>query len=338
MKLMSEQSKRLQRLLCLAAMLVSCAQPSTQAAPLAPAPAPNRQAQGAGVARPCAVGRVCVERVPFESRLIGATLPYHVVLPKEYAEPSASRTRYPVLYLLHGLGGSADDWVSERARLADYVATHRLIIVVPEGRDSWYTDSATVPANRFESYIITELLPDVERRFRAQATRAGRAIAGLSMGGYGALKFGLKYPDRFAFAASMSGALRAPSWDPEGQLPEWVKPSIRRAYGPMDNPVRPANDIFKLARELTPERIAALPYLYLDCGTEDFLIESNREFSALLLEKKIAHEYRQLPGGHTWPYWDRQVREILELATQRLAPPATPPVARDERPAARRAR
>jgi putative tributyrin esterase len=154
------------------------------------------------------------------------------------------------------------------------------------------------------------------------SSREGRAVAGLSMGGYGALKFGLKHPDKFALAASMSGALRAPLWDPDGQLPEWLKPSIRRVYGPMDSPTRAANDIFKLARELTPERTAALPFFYLDCGTEDYLIESNREFSALLLEKKIPHEYRQLPGKHDWPYWDRQVREILKLAEQKLAPPA----------------
>ena len=75
------------------------------------------------------------------------------------------------------------------------------------------------------------------------------------------------------------------------------------------------------AREMTPERAAALPFLYLDCGTEDFLIAQNRDFSALLIEKKIPHEYRQLPGAHTWPYWDKQAQEILRMASHRLAPP-----------------
>jgi putative tributyrin esterase len=262
------------------------------------------------------------ESVKFESRLIGTPLPYNVILPREYHEPAAKTTRYPVLYLLHGLAGSASDWVSARARLAEYAAAHRLIIIVPEGRNSWYTDSATVPAEKFESYFIEELLPDVERRFRTLGERGGRAVAGLSMGGYGALKFGLKHPERFALAASMSGALSAPQWDPDGPLPEWIKPSIRRVYGPMNSPVRPANDIFRLARELPAERIGALPFLYLDCGTEDFLIQSNRDFAALLFEKRIPHEYRQLPGEHSWPYWDRQVREILRLASERLAPPS----------------
>lgn len=262
------------------------------------------------------------ETVAFESKLVGAALPYHVVLPADYRLDSAKQTRYPVLFLLHGLGGSADDWVSERARLAEHAARHRLVVVVPEGRDGWYTDSATVPADKFETYLVEELLPDVERRFRTIARREARAVAGLSMGGYGALKFGLKHPDKFALAASMSGALGATSWIPNDSLPEFVRPSIARVFGAADSPARPANDIFRLAREATPERVAALPYFYIDCGTEDFLIGYNRDFSALLLERKIPHEYRQLPGGHTWPYWDQQVRDILKLAELRLAPPA----------------
>jgi len=261
------------------------------------------------------------ETVAFESKLVGASLPYHVVLPADYQRESAKQTRYPVLILLHGLGGSAGDWVSERARLAEHAAEHRLVIVVPEGRDAWYTDSATVAAEKFETYFVAELLPDVERRFRTHARREGRAVAGLSMGGYGALKFAFKHPDKFALAASMSGALAAASWVPSESLPEFVRPSLSRAFGGADSPARAANDLFRLAREVAPERVGALPYLYLDCGTEDFLIGNNRDFSALLLERKIPHEYRQLPGGHTWPYWDQQVREILKLASRRLAAP-----------------
>ncbi len=89
----------------------------------------------------------------------------------------------------------------------------------------------------------------------------------------------------------------------------------------MDDPVRPANDIFKIVRELPAERFASLPFIYLDCGTEDFLIESNRQMAALLTERKIPHEYRQLPGKHDWPYWDRQVQEVLRLAAGKLSAP-----------------
>jgi putative tributyrin esterase len=270
------------------------------------------------------------ETVQFESRLVGAALPYNVVLPSDYNRGPSKHRRYPVVYLLHGLKGSANDWVSERAHLADYAAQYPFIVVVPEGHDAWYTDSATVPNEKYESYLIQELIPDVERRFRTIPSREGRAVAGLSMGGYGSLKFGLKYPDEFALAASMSGALAAPSWPLDATTPDWVKPSLARAYGPVGTATRRDNDIFRIVRELPPERVARLPYFYLDCGTEDFLISNSRDFSALLIEKKIPHEFRELPGTHSWPYWDRQVQEILRLAAQKLSP------ARDEKAAGQR--
>jgi putative tributyrin esterase len=266
---------------------------------------------------PAAVARV--EAVRFESKLVGKPLPYHVVLPPHYDAPQSRSLRYPVLYLLHGLGGSAADWVSARAHLSAHAAAYRFIIVTPEGGDGWYTDSATVPNEKFETYIIEELIPDVERRFRAIPAREGRAIAGLSMGGYGALKFGVKHPQQFALAASLSGAFDAASWDhTDPKLLAFVKPSIARTYGALDSPTRAANDLFKLFDQLPPERINSLPYIYFDCGTEDFLINSNRALSELLLKRKIPHEYRQLPGAHTWPYWDAQVREVLNLAARRL--------------------
>jgi putative tributyrin esterase len=276
----------------------------------------------AQVATQVAADAARVENVPFESKLVGAALPYNVVLPPGYDLKSSAQTRYPVLYLLHGLGGSANDWVSQRTHLADYAAQYRLLIVVPEGKDGWYTDGA-VANEKFESYFIEELMPDVARRFRTIEGRAARAVAGLSMGGYGALKFGLKYPDKFTFAASMSGALGAPSWHAQDPLPAFVKPSVARVYGADDSPVRASNNIYKIVRELTAERVAALPYFYLDCGTEDGLLSNNRDFAALLVERKIPHEYRQLPGIHGWTYWDKQVQEVLRLAAQRLAPPQT---------------
>jgi S-formylglutathione hydrolase FrmB len=223
--------------------------------------------------------------------------------------------------LLHGLGGSAADWVSTRAHLADYAAQYPFIIVVPEGKDGWYTDGPAQGA-KFESYFVEELIPDVDRRFRTLASREGRAVAGLSMGGYGSMKFALKHPELFAFAASMSGALAVASWTPDTSLPEFVRPSVIRVYGDAGSAARLENDVYKLARELNPERAKALPFLYLDCGTEDFLINNSRDFSALLIEKKVAHEFRELPGTHSWPYWDRQVQEVLRLAARHTAAPA----------------
>lgn len=260
-----------------------------------------------------------VEAVRFESKLVGRPLPYNVVLPPLYDAPETRAVRYPVIYLLHGLGGGAGDWISGRARLAAHAAAYRFIIVTPEGADGWYTDSATVAADKFETYILKELIPDVERRYRALGTRDARAVAGLSMGGYGALKFGVKHPQMFVLAASLSGAFGAPSWDANDPgLLSFVKPSIARTYGAMDSPTRSANDLFKLFSDLPPERFNTLPFIYFDCGTEDFLINSNRALSELLLKRKIPHEYRQLPGAHTWGYWDAQVQEVLKLAARKM--------------------
>jgi putative tributyrin esterase len=258
-----------------------------------------------------------VRTIPFESKLVGKTLPYNVVLPVDYDQPASKNKRYPVVYLLHGLSGHYTDWL-EKTKLVDYAAAYDFIIVMPEGNDGWYTDSASVLSNKYESYILQELIPDVEERFRASSEREGRAIAGLSMGGYGAIKFGLKHPDKFAFAASLSGAFGAASWTEQDlKDPGSRRDSVLQTFGPANSGTRAVNDVLKLAREAKPE---ALPYLFVDCGTEDFLFSDNRQFVNLLLERKIQHEYRQLPGSHTWQFWDSQVQEVLRVAANKLRP------------------
>ncbi|HUS10058.1 MAG TPA: alpha/beta hydrolase family protein [Pyrinomonadaceae bacterium] len=260
-----------------------------------------------------------VQTIPFESKLVGKTLPYNILLPVDYDKPAAKTKFYPVIYLLHGVAGHYTNWV-EKTRLVDYATAYDFIIVTPEGNDGWYTDSATVPSEKYESYIVQELIPDVQKRFRASSEREGRAVAGLSMGGYGAIKFGLKHPEKFAFAASLSGAFSAASWtEQEIKEPGVIRDSVLQTFGPATSETRVANDVLKLVREAKPE---SLPYFYLDCGTEDFLFSDNRQFVTLLVEKKIQHEYRQLPGTHSWQYWDSQVQEVLRVAAKKLRSPA----------------
>jgi S-formylglutathione hydrolase FrmB len=257
-----------------------------------------------------------VEAVPFKSTLLGTSLPYQVILPVDYsASPS---TRYPVLYLLHGLSDHAATWI-ERTNVVEHASAYRLIIVTPEGNNGWYTDSATVPSERYESYLLEELVPDVQRRFRTVEEGYARGIAGLSMGGYGALKMALKHPDEFAFAASMSGALNAARYtakDSGGW--DLIEQSIQRAFGPLESPTRSANDLFALLRGIESTGRTPFAYLYLDCGTEDPFVEQSRAFSALLLEKQIAHEYHQVPGVHNWELWDQRIREVLAVAAAKL--------------------
>ena len=119
-----------------------------------------------------------VQTILFASKLVGQTLPYNVLLPVDYNQPAAKSKHYPVLYLLHGLTGHYNNWI-EHTRLADCAAGYDVIIVMPEGNNGWYTDSASAPSEKYESYILQELIPDVEQRFRASSAREGRAIAGL---------------------------------------------------------------------------------------------------------------------------------------------------------------
>ena len=257
-----------------------------------------------------------IETVQFQSTLVGKTLPYNVILPRAYE--TSRTTRYPVLYLLHGLFGHYTDWIT-KTNVADYASPYRMIVVMPEGNNGWYADSATVPADKYESYILKELISDVQKRYRTIEARYGRAVAGLSMGGYGALKFGLKSSDTFVFAGSISGALAAPTWT-EDDLKglKTIRDSVFSVFGPVGSDTRTANDISQIVRDLPAGRLASLPYFYIDCGTEDFMISFNQEFAGLLREKKIPHEYRELPGDHDWAYWDQQVPEVLKIAALKM--------------------
>ncbi|MDT7688910.1 MAG: hypothetical protein QOE46_1669 [Acidobacteriota bacterium] len=255
---------------------------------------------------------VRVETIQLTSVLVEKTLPYRVVLPPRYGLITSRATRYPVLYLLHGWGGDYDSWVTH-TELARYAAEHQLIIVTPEGGKGWYTDGVGAGAGKYESYILQELIPDVDSRFRTIGERRGRGVAGYSMGGYGALKLGFKHPEMFAFAGSTSGALDAASREDDD--------SLMQTFGDSASATRAENDLPRLAREFPDARRGALPFLYLDCGLRDPWLAANRDFAATLAARGVAHEYRQLPGEHVWPYWDRQVREILRVASEMLAAP-----------------
>ncbi len=256
-----------------------------------------------------------VETIRFQSKLLNTTVPYNVILPTDY--DTSPTMRYAVLYLLHGLTGHYSDWAS-RSSVADYAQQYRLIVVMPEGNDGWYTNSATVVADKYESYILDELIPDVQQRYRTIEARYGRAIAGLSMGGYGAIKFGLKSPATFAFAASMSGAFGVTRFTEKDVDRSWH--ASLKLFGPLGSETRKANDVFGIIENMPAARVASLPYFYFDCGTEDapLIFTFNRDLAKLMFEKKIPHEFRQLPGDHSWAYWNRQVKHVLEIAAEKM--------------------
>lgn len=255
-----------------------------------------------------------VEERQLKSKLMARDMPYRVILPAKYS--TKSNERFPVIYLLHGLTGNYKNWV-DKTDVEQFGVGYDFVIVTPDGNNGWYTDSVGAPNDKFESYIVKELIPEIERDFRVVADRGHRMIAGLSMGGYGSIKFGLKYPDMFSMVGSFSGALGAASFT-EKNAGVNIGRAIDQIFGPEGSETRSSNDIFKIVRDAAPDRVKAMPFIYQSCGTEDFLIGNNRDFLALMNEKKLAHEYREHPGVHDWVFWNDQVREFLAVAERAL--------------------
>lgn len=247
----------------------------------------------------------------FDSKLMRREMPYRVVLPAVYE--SDKLKRFPVIYLIHGLGGNFKNW-TEVTKIERYAKGYDFIIVMPDGGNGWYSDSVSAENDKYESYFIKEFIAEIDKKFRTIADKNGRIIAGLSMGGYGAVKFGLKYPDKFALIGSFSGAFDAPLRFKDHPQ---ARDSINEVFGGDENQARKTNDIFRILREKSAEQIKELPFFYIDCGTEDHLFETNREFLSLLVKRKVPHEYRELPGVHNWIYWNRQIEEFLQVTEKR---------------------
>ncbi|MBZ5628933.1 MAG: esterase family protein [Acidobacteriia bacterium] len=271
-----------------------------------------------------AAPQATIRDATFQSASLGRTMKYRIILPAGY---DRGARRYPVLYLLHGLIGSYLDW-DTKTHLEEYAAPLRLIIVMPDAGDSWYTNSSANPRDRFEDYIFKDLLAEIDKTYRTIATRHARAIGGLSMGGYGAMKFALKYPNLFVFAGSFSG-VQSVAHDPDLKLRAGEKYDRQalEIYGPPRGATRTANDVFALAEKTDP---ADLPYFWITCGIGDRRLESNREFVALLQRRNIAYTYEEAPGSHSWAFWDEELpamlRELsrhMELGTAR---PVLPPI------------
>jgi len=188
-----------------------------------------------------------------------------------------------------------------------------VIVVMPDADDSWYTNSATVPADKFEDYIVTDLISRIDENFKTLRDRHARAIAGLSMGGYASVKFGLKYPDLFIFAGSLSGAFNAAQ--NLGTLRPEFRAKLLEVFGNDNSSTRAENDVFKL---LSAPHHDPPPYFYLACGTADSFLGTNRALAQQLSSRKLPYEYHETPGDHTWDYWDRELRPLLHSVVHSL--------------------
>jgi len=250
----------------------------------------------------------------WKSDVIGKQTTAQVLLPEVGKPP------YPTFYLLHGLSDDSSLWL-RRTRIEWYVRDLPLIVVMPDGYRSFYTKHADGPD--FARHIGEELPTFIERHFQARSERSARAIGGLSMGGYGALRVGLGHADRFCSVNSHSGAVAWGNFEfklgagaPEslqGRGAEFMK-ELEKIFGVY--PRGSDHDLSVLARRA----LAAgnLPELLIDCGMEDFLIEDNRTFDADLTASGVPHLYREFPGAHSWDYWDTHIQDALAFHARNL--------------------
>jgi putative tributyrin esterase len=210
----------------------------------------------------------------------------------------------PVLYLLHGLTDDDTAW-TRYSSIERYAAAKGLAVVMPQVHRSFYADEAY--GMKFWEFLSEELPLVTESLFRISTRRADTFVAGLSMGGYGAMKWALRQPERFAAAASLSGALDA-AYVQEYDLRPHIRVLAQRVFAARTVQKSDEDLLHLLA---TADR-DALPRLMLRCGTDDHLVAQNERFVAACRTHGIPLDAEFGPGAHEWAYWDREIQTVLE--------------------------
>jgi S-formylglutathione hydrolase FrmB len=235
--------------------------------------------------------------VTFHSAALGREMPYRAFLPANLAVGQ----QLPVVYLLHGGGGSFRDW-SNDSDVAKY-AQQGIILVMPEGNSSYFMNAVEVAQDKYEDYITQDLIADVESRFPAKKDRENRAIIGVSMGGFATIEYALTRPDLFFFAGALSPAIDVPGRRfSVKHIEQWWR--FRRIFGPMGSKERNARDPFVMVQSANP---GATPYIYLTVGQKEPLFGPNRRFAARLKQRMFSYEFHTEPGGHDWTEWNAQI-------------------------------
>lgn len=289
----------------------------------------------------------------FHSDALGVDKSYLLYLPASYAD---SETRYPVVYMLHGLGGDEDDWSKMGLVSAADAMGLQAIVVMLDGDDSFYANSKTpadyetclktprafgrassletycVHESRYEDYVATDMVGHVDSAYRTIPKREARAIGGLSMGGYGALMLGMRHKDVFSSVASHSGVTallyKGPFPYQEGKTLLADDPAeVTRGIGPIGNLLAEIfgdevghwreHDPVTLAQSLENGELA----VYIDCGTEDeFRLQNGAAYlHEVLASRGVAHDFTLLPGGHNARFWADRIDDSLAFHSQHFA-------------------
>lgn len=207
----------------------------------------------------------------------------------------------PVVYLLHGYGGWYSNWITRVPELKDYADRYQLMIVCPEGLNSWYFDSPVDSTYRFETYISKEVPEYVDSHYLTIKDRKARAITGLSMGGHGGLFLGIRHADLFGACGSMSGGVDLNYSRSKFEVAKRIGDTVNYA----DN--WRTYSVIDLVEHMGKDTAAMI----IDCGYNDIFYKDNHALHEKMIQLKIPHEYTERPGKHDWTYWKNSIQYHL---------------------------
>lgn len=232
--------------------------------------------------------------VAAKSDVMKKEIPALVILPDDYEKSGKS---YPVIYLLHGFGGNYQTWYHIKPNLPELATSNQVIFVLPDGATSWYWDSPVNQNLKYETYVAKELVDFIDSSYRTIKSPKGRAIAGLSMGGHGAMWLALRHKDVFGAAGAISGGVDIRpfpnNWDMAKNLGEYSS----------NKDVWDAHTVINQVDGLKNGELA----IYIDCGFSDFFYQVNLNLHNKLLQMKIDHDYLARPGAHNNAYWNNAI-------------------------------
>jgi S-formylglutathione hydrolase FrmB len=243
----------------------------------------------------------------FKSKVLSQNISATVYIPDKVIQ-RGEVDKAKVIYLLHGKDGNHESWGME-SHAFKYADEFSVILVMPYAANSFYTNM--VYGDRYWDYIAEELPKVISNSFRISTSKKNTFVCGYSMGGYGALKLALCYPERYESAATLSGSLRSIE-DTKFKIDYEDRPDLLYAFGDCSEKIKDESDIYYLTKKLLNEG-RKLPKLYIYCGTRDSLYNVNCTYRDFALKNNIDIIFREDVGNHSFKYWDKELREFLQV-------------------------
>lgn len=257
---------------------------------------------------------MAVAEVTFLSRSLKRKVAFNAIIPGDSGDPRlpAAEGPFKTLYLLHGIFGNHTDWLTN-SRIQMLAESRNLAVIMPAGDNAFYLDQ-TDRGDLYGQFVGQELVAATRAMFNLSHRREDTFIAGLSMGGYGAIRNGLLYYETFSRIAGLSSALITYQFENVDNLKQMLHVADRyyeTTFGDLQKVAGSDKDPEALVDRLLDQG-AELPGLYLCCGKDDFLLPQNRRFRDFLAERKVDFTYVEDAGDHDWAYWDRHIEHVLD--------------------------